>query len=80
MAHPLRTLLRPGAVFPPNPKQVQAIEGLKKLMLEQHLLAVPDEAAAIVAASAWLTGRPPQGRPHEFGADTSGIAIGGVTR
>ena len=79
MAHPLRALLRPGAEFPPNPEQVKAIEGLKKLMLEQHLLAVSDEAAAIAAASAWLPGRPPEGRPYEVGADTSGIAIGGVT-
>ena len=48
-------------------------------MLEQHFLAVPDQAAAIAAGSAWLFGRPPEGRPYEVGADTSGIAIGGVT-
>ena len=65
--------------FPPNPEQIEAIAGLKKLMLEQHFLAVPDEAAAIAAASAWLSVRPPEGRPYEVGADTSGIAIGGVT-
>ena len=48
-------------------------------MLEMHLLAVLDEAAAIAAARAWFSGRPPEGRPYEVGADTSGIAIGGVT-
>eukprot|EP00973_Karenia_brevis_P051836 7200946-Karenia_brevis.AAC.1 len=46
--------------------------------MEHHRLCVPDEAAAIEAASAWLTGAPPAGRPHEIGADTSGYAIGGV--
>ena len=58
---------------------MEAIEGLKRLMLEQHQLAVPDEAAAIAASSAWLAGEPPQGRPYEVGEDTSGIATGGVT-
>ena len=48
-------------------------------MVEDHLLAVPDEAAAIAAASAWLAGLPPAGRPCEMGGDTSGYAIGGVT-
>ena len=43
------------------------------------MLAVPDEAAAIAAANAWLSGGPPTGRPYEIGADTSGYAIGGVT-
>ncbi len=39
---------------------------------------MPDEAAAIEAANAWLSGAPPAGRPYETGADTSGYAIGGV--
>ena len=43
-----------------------------------HRLCVPDEAAAIEAANAWLSGAPPAGRPYEIGADTSGYAIGGV--
>ena len=79
MAHPLRPLLKPGAAFPPNEEQLQAIEGLKSLILEAHLLAVPDEAAAIAAANAWIGGHPATGRPYELGADTSGYAIGGVT-
>ena len=48
-------------------------------MEEQHRLAVPDEAAAIEAATASQNGLPPAGRPYEIGADTSGIAIGGIT-
>ena len=56
-----------------------AIEGLKSLIQEAHMLAVPDEAAAIAAANAWLGGHPATGRPYELGADTSGYAIGGVT-
>ena len=39
---------------------------------------MPDEAAAIEAANAWLSGSPPAGRPYENGADTSGYAVGGV--
>ena len=78
VADPLRPLLRPTAVFPPNDKQVLAIEKLKELVLEHHRLCVPDEAAAIEAANAWLSGAPPAGRPYEIGADTSGYAIGGV--
>ena len=77
--HSLRTLLRPNAVFPPNAEQLKAIEGLKELLLETHTLAVPDEAAAIAAANAWLSGQAATGRPYEIGADTSGYAIGGVT-
>eukprot|EP00973_Karenia_brevis_P068582 9539081-Karenia_brevis.AAC.1 len=46
--------------------------------MEHHRLRVPDEAAAIEAANAWLTGAPPAGRPYEIRADTSGYAIGGV--
>ena len=52
---------------------------LKDLIQEAHMLAVPDEAAAIAAANAWLGGHPATGRPYELGADTSGYAIGGVT-
>ena len=60
VAHPLRPLLKPGAQFPPNEEQRQAIERLKELMIEQHLLTVPDEAAAIAAAAAWNAGMPPE--------------------
>ena len=52
VADPLRVFLKPGASFPPNAEQVKAIEGLKELVVEQHLLYVPDEAAAIEAANA----------------------------
>ena len=51
---------------------------MKDLAIENHLLAVPDEAAAIEAANAWQAGAPPQGRPYEVGADTSGYAIGAI--
>lgn len=47
--------------------------------MEFHKLCVPDEAAAIEAAHAWLGGLPPAGRPYESLADTSGYAIGGIT-
>ena len=75
---PLRPLLRPGATFPPTAAQEAAIANLKALVLEHHILCVPDEAAAIEAANAWLRDAPPAGRPYEIGADTSGIAIGGI--
>ena len=75
---PLRSLLKPSAVFPPNEEQKKAIEAMKELAVEFHKLCVPDEAAAIEAANAWLTGSPPAGRPYECGADTSGYAIGGI--
>ena len=51
---------------------------IKELVIENHKLAVPDEAAAIEAANSWLSGLPPAGRPYEVGADTSGYAIGGI--
>ena len=70
IADPLRALLKPTAVFPPNEKQLAALEGLKDLVLEHHRLCVPDEAGAIEAANAWLSGAPPAGRPYETGADT----------
>jgi hypothetical protein len=78
IADPLRALLKPDAVYPPNAKQNKAIEDIKELVTEHHTIAVPDEAAAILAASSWLMGRPPAGRPYELGADTSGYAIGGL--
>ena len=77
---PLRALLKPDAVFPPNEEQQKAIQGLKDLVEETHVLAVPDEASAIMAATAWLTGKevPSDARPFEGTADTSKIAMGGV--
>ena len=78
VSEPLRELLTPRGVFPPDPKQKAAIEALKKLTDEMHQLCVPDEQAAITAANAWLHGQPPAGRPYEVGADTSRYAIGGV--
>ena len=59
-------------------EQKAAIEGLKNLLEEQHTLAVPDERAAIEAATAWLAGAAPAGRAYEMGADGCGYAIGGV--
>ena len=61
-----------------NAAQNKAIEELKQLVSEFHVLCVPDEAAAIEAAQAWLAGHPPRGRPYEAGADTSKIAMGRV--
>ena len=78
IAHPLRVLLKPEALFPPNDEQRKAINELKTLVIETHLLAIPNEKAAIEAAAAWLAGLPPAGRPYEAGADTSKIAVGGV--
>ena len=48
------------------------------MVVEDHLLAVPNERAAIAAANAWLRGDPATGLPYEGGADTSKIAMGGV--
>ena len=48
-AAPLRPLLRPGAVFPLNAAQLKAIERLKELVAELHVLAVPDEAATAIS-------------------------------
>ena len=79
IAAPLSALLKPNDVFPPNEEQEREIQKLKELVLEDHTLAVPDEAAAIAAANAWLSGEAPVGRPYEMAADTSGYAIGGVT-
>ena len=76
--HPLRVLLKPEAAFPPNLEQEKAITGLKQLCKDLFTLCVPDEAAAILAAQAWMAGAPPAGRPYEGGVDTSKIAMGGV--
>ena len=72
---PLRVLLTPNGVYPPNPEQRKAIEELKELAIERHTLCVPDEQAAIVAANSWLHRQPAAGRPYENGADTSGYAV-----
>ena len=66
VADPLRDFLRPMARFPPNEIQLKAIEEIKKLVLEDHVLAVPDELAAITAANRWLQGEAPGGRPYEM--------------
>lgn len=78
IADAIRLLLKPGATFPPNEKQIASIDALKELVVEHHKLCVPDEATAIEAANAWLSGAPPARRPYEIGADTSRYAIGGV--
>ncbi len=78
IATPLRGL-KPGAHFPPNEARLQAIEALKELALEDHVLAVPGEFAAITAANRWIQNEAPGGRPYEIAADTSGYAIGVVT-
>ena len=39
---------------------------------------MPDEEAAIRAATAWQSGSPPEGRPYEAGADTSKLAMGAM--
>ena len=39
---PLRTLLKPGAVFPPNELQLAAIAAVTQLMAETHRLTVPE--------------------------------------
>ena len=74
----MRPLLKPGAIFPPSEEQRWAIDGIKKLILEDHVLAVPDEFAAITAANRWLSKAAPEGRPFELAADTSGYAIGAM--
>ena len=63
VASPLRELLRPTARFPPNEAQLKAIEETKKLVLEDHFLAVPDEFAAITVANRWWLDEAPGGRP-----------------
>ena len=45
---------KPGAKFPPDAEQLKAVEEIKTLVLDDHLLAVPDEFAAITAANTWL--------------------------
>ena len=75
---PLRALLKPGAIFPPNAEQQAAIQALKDLLTSDTVLGVADEEAAIVAACAWIAGDPPAARPYDIGAETSKIAMGGV--
>ena len=75
---PLRSLLGKEAVFPPNAVQLAAIEAMKKLIVEDHVLNVPDEHAAIIASRAWQAHQPAAGFPFEGGADTSKIAMGGA--
>ncbi len=76
--HPLKPLLGKDAVFPPNEVHQKAIEELKELAIEDHLLAVPNERAAMEAANAWQAGLPAASLPYEAGADTSKIAMGGA--
>ena len=75
---PLRPLLGKDPVFPMNESQLAAIEKMKTLILESHVLAVPDERAAIAAAHAWQNKLPAAGHPYEGVADTSKIAAGGA--
>ena len=75
---PLNVALKPGYKFPLHGAQLDAVEELKKLVLDDHVLAVPDEASAIEAANAFQNNAPPAGRPYELMADASGIAIGAV--
>ena len=75
---PLRPLLKADGVWPMNKEQLKAVEDLKLLIREDHVLAVPNEQAAIIAARAWQNGDPPAGCPYEAGVDTSKIAMGGV--
>lgn len=65
-------------MFPPNEEPLAANEAVNELFVEDHLLAVPDEAAALEASNAWLD-EPPAGRPYEVRAGTSGCAIEAVT-
>ena len=44
-------------------------------MVEDNLLAVPDEAVAIAAASAWLSRLPLTGRPYEMGGEAPGYDV-----
>lgn len=61
-ASPVRSLLKLGAQVPPDAEQHQAIEAVKDLRIQDHMLGVANEAAAIRAASAWLADEPPDGR------------------
>ena len=42
IADPLRPLLKPGGVFPPNERQNLALQELKDLVVEHHRLCVPE--------------------------------------
>ena len=50
-------------LFPSNERQLKAIEDLKALVAEDHLLAIPDKKAAIEAANARLRSEPAAGLP-----------------
>ena len=76
--HPLKCLRQKDAVFPLGPPQLAAIEGMKTLILEDHILTVPNERAAIIAAHAWQDKLPADGHPYEGVADKSKIAAGGA--
>ena len=54
VAAPLYDFLRPMARVPPNEIQLKAIEEIKKLVLEDHVLAVPDKFATNTAANRWV--------------------------
>lgn len=75
----LRTFLKPGLKFLPGADQLNAIESAKDLLVKDHLRAVPDEAAAITSASAWLADEPPDDTQYDMGADTSGFVTSAVT-
>lgn len=74
--YPLKPLLKITAVFPMTKEQHDAVQALKALARDVQVLHVPDEAAALEAARAWMEGAPPAGRPYEGGVDTSKIAMG----
>ena len=76
VTHPLRPLLKPGARFLPNEEQLKAVQELKDLVCEFHKLCVPDEAAAIEAANAWLTGSRLQGAHMSLGLIFRGMQLG----
>jgi len=76
--YPLKTALKEDSPYPLTAEQEKAIADLKELVKNLQILYVPDEAAAIAAARAWIAGLPPDGRPYEGGVDTSKIAMGGA--
>lgn len=66
--------LHPDARAQSMPKNPEAMKAANDLLVEDHLLAMPDEAAAIKAAHAWLADELPDGWPMSFrmGPDMSG--------
>ncbi len=73
---PLRPLLKPSAEWPMNANQLASLKATQDVLEESLVLQVPDEAAAIETASAWIAGQLPAGRPYEIGADGCGYVIG----